>query len=44
MVAIIEVVKSRYPDIEGEELSPHFPRMAVLDSGPEHWLAQGSGR
>jgi SAM-dependent methyltransferase len=31
MVAMIEVVKSRYPDIELEELYPHFPRMAMPD-------------
>ena len=31
MVTIIEIVKSRYPDIELEELYPHFPRMAVPD-------------
>jgi len=29
MVTMIEVVKSRYPDIELEELYLHFPRMAV---------------
>ena len=31
MVTIIEIVKSRYPDIELEELCPHFPRMTVPD-------------
>jgi hypothetical protein len=26
MVTMIEIVRSRYPDIELEELYPHFPR------------------
>jgi SAM-dependent methyltransferase len=31
MVNMIEVVKARYPEIELEQLYPHFPRMAVPD-------------
>ena len=31
MVTMVEVVRSRYPDIGLEELYPHFPRMAMPD-------------
>jgi hypothetical protein len=31
MVTMRDVVRSRYPDIELEELHPHFPRMVLPD-------------